>query len=354
MVLIVIVVVSVGKNNIRIKNNNIKIAALLSLTGPASAWGENAQKGIELAVEAVNKDGGIDGRRVDVIYEDTVGDPKIAVSAFKKVTTIDKVDAIIGPLNQTEIQSILPLIEQENTPIISPGFIPLKERRNIFNPIFVWTDAGSEAEQLADYVYKQGVTKVGVIGTIDAWEQTVTDAFVHKFNELGGEVTALEIVQPTLNDMKLSITKILNTKPQAIYLGTYYQFVKSLKEINTQGYKGKLFGIEIDNYLATETSVWSNGLQFIAPNYYNEDFISNFKNKNNVEPGIPAGQAYDSAKIMMSFFKGGKDKKEVLNLMKKFKEYDGVSGKLIISQDGRSLLPTAIFQIDGGVIRRKN
>ncbi|MES2216001.1 MAG: penicillin-binding protein activator [Patescibacteria group bacterium] len=329
----------------------IKIGALLSLTGGASAWGENSQKGIALAVEEVNAKGGINGRQVEVLYEDTASDPKVSVSAFQKLISLDHVDAIIGPLNQTETAPVIPLIAENNIPTIAPGFLPLKDRQNIYNPIFVWTDAEIEAGRLAQYVYEKGIRTVGVIGTLDAWENTVTTAFADKFKALGGTVTALEKVQPDSSDMKLSVTKVVATKPQAIYLGTYYQFVNSLKEIHTQGYKGQLFGIEVDDYLATETSKWSNGLQFIAPNYYTTTFIDNFRAKYSAEPGMPAGQSYDAAKILFSILEQG-DRSKVLEAMKNFKEYTGVSGKLTISPEGRTSLPTAIFEIKDGKISR--
>ena len=328
----------------------IKIGALLSLTGGASAWGENAQKGIALATEEINKNGGINGKQVEIIYEDTASDPKVAVSAFQKVTSFDRVDAIIGPLNQTETASVISLIDQTKIPTIAPGFLPLQNRTNINNPLLIWTDAETEAGRLAQYVYDQGIRSVGVIGTLDAWENTVTMGFVNNFRALGGSITDLEQVQPTADDMKLPVTKILATKPQAIYLGTYYQFVNSLKEISNQGYKGKLYGIEVDDYLAGETAQWSNGLQFISPDYYTTAFIDDFKAKYATEPGIPAGQSYDAAKILFSLI--GETQNDTLEAMKKFKQYDGVSGELRISAEGRTYLPTALFQINNGKISR--
>ncbi len=352
VLLLIAVIALVGHNSKSqtTSNQTIKIGALLSLTGGASAWGENAQKGIALAVEEANKNGGVNGRQVEIIYEDTASDPKISVSAFQKVTSLDHVDAIIGPLNQTETASVISLIDQSNIPTVAPGFLPLRDRKNINNPLFIWTDAETESGRLAQYVFDQGIRKVGVIGTLDAWEETVTNGFVEKFKALGGTITDLEKVQPTADDMRLPVTKVLATKPEAIYLGTYYEFVNSLKEISNQGYKGKLFGIEVDDYLAGETSKWSSGLQFIAPDYYSSNFIDIYKNKYSMPPGIPAGQSYDATKILFSLLK--EKQSDTLTAMKNFKQYSGVSGELRISPEGRTYLPTALFQIDAGKISR--
>lgn len=358
IIILVIIVVVVGgylllskKQEPKIKEP-VKVGALLSLTGGASAWGENAKKGIELAVTEINEKGGINGKPLEIVYSDTASDPKRTISAYQEVITIDKVEAIIGPLNQTETAPVIPLIHSSEIPTVAPGFIPIQNRVDLHNPIFVWTDAEIEAGRLAQYVYDQGVRKIGVIGTLDAWENTVTTSFVNKFKEIGGEVSALEIVQPSSSDMKLPVTKIIATKPDAIYLGTYYQFVNSVKEVGNFGYKGKLYGIEVDDYLANETAKWSDGLQFIAPDYYTSDFITKFTKKYGIAPGLPAGQSYDAAKILATFLKEGKNRNKILELMKKFNDYDGVSGKLTISTDGRTHLSLAIFEIRDGKINR--
>ncbi len=331
----------------------IRIGALLSLTGGASAWGENAQKGIELAVKSINDKGGINGRQVEMVYLDTGSEPKKSLSVFQQAVSIEKVDAIIGPLNQTEVASVIPAIEKAQIPTIIPGYIPVQNRKNLHNPLIVWMDAEDEAGQMAQYVYKQGIRKVAVIGSLDSWESTVSNAFAAKFKEIGGIVTNQETVQPDTEDMKLPVTRVIQSKPEAVFLGTYYQFVNSTKELANLGYTGKLYGIEIDEYLAGETFGVSKGLEFIAPDFYSTDFVENFKKLHAITPGMPAGQAYDATNLLFSLLQKSTDTKEVLEYMKNTKEYTGVSGALHISEDGRTKLPTAIFMIgDTGVISR--
>ncbi len=355
-VVIILLVIVIGffvyKNNTRDTSNTIRVGALLSLTGGGSAWGENAQKGIALAVEEINKNGGINGKQIEMIYEDTASDPKQTVSAFQHLVSFEHVMAIIGPLNQTEVGAVNHLIEQEGIPSVIPGFFPLRDRKNIKNPIFVWADAENEAGRLAEYVYNKGVHNVGVIGTLDSWEKTVSDAFIEKFKAIGGVITGTEIVQPSASDMKLPVTKIIATKPDAIYLGTYYEFVNSMKEIHNLGFSGKLYSIEVDDYLAGETSEWSDKLQFIAPDYYKNDFIKKYSEKYSIAPGLPVGQSYDAAHILFSFLQENQNKSGILSIMKDFKEYDGVSGKLTITSDGRTNLPLAIFQLEKGKINK--
>ena len=62
----------------------ITFGATLPLTGDAAAWGKNTQQGIELALEQINASGGVLGRKLEVIYEDTQTLAKEGVSAYRK------------------------------------------------------------------------------------------------------------------------------------------------------------------------------------------------------------------------------------------------------------------------------
>ena len=348
--ILVVILAAFGISKINDHNltshQTIKIGALLSLTGEASAWGENARKAIELATEQINDAGGINNQKVEIVYEDTSGDPKKAVSAFQSLMARNDIVAIIGPLNQTEVTAVIPLINQTNTPTLIPGYVPLQNRSNLSNPIIIWMDAEIEAGRLAQYIYNQGIRNVAVVGTLDSWESTVSKSFSQKFQEIGGKITDQEIVQPDSLDMKLPITKAVSSSPQAIFLGTYYQFFNSVKTLHDQKYIGNVYSIEVDDYLAGQTAGLSTRIRFIAPDFYSSNFINLFNDKYGMTPGLPSGQSYDTTNILFSFLKKSEDHDTILENMKNFTEYDGVSGKIKISKDGRTFLPTALFEID--------
>ncbi len=320
------------------------IGAIVILSGDAAAWGENAKKGIELAV-AENNDA-----TINIIFEDSQGDNKKALSSYQKLKTIDRVDAILGPLMQSEVAVIAPLVDEDKIPVIAPSYAPVTNRPNPRNPLMIWMDATLEAEQMAEYVFNEGIREVGVLGTLDNWEHEVSDAFAARFEELGGTIVAKEIVQTDATDVKTSIAKILDEDPEAIFLGTYYQFIYATKTIKELNYQGKLFGIEVDSYLAGETKEFSDGIQFIAPGFYADAFITKFEERYGQKPGIPAGQAYDATMILLQLLKDTKNKEEVIKKMEQFQGYIGVSGQIEITPDHRTLLPTAMFAVQKGEI----
>lgn len=226
----------------------IKIGVLYIASGDGAAWGESAKRGIDLAIEEFRA--GSREMEVEVVYEDTGGEAKRAVSAYQKLVNVDQADVILGPLFQTEVAVVAPLVVQGTIPVIAPSYAPIKNRPDPRNPLLIWMDATVEAQRMAEYVYTQGIRRIGILGTKDPWENEVSDAFAEKLTSLGGTVVAREIIQQDSADTKLPITKIVNAKPDALFLGTYYQFVSGLKTAKDMRFNGKIYGIEVDSYLA--------------------------------------------------------------------------------------------------------
>jgi branched-chain amino acid transport system substrate-binding protein len=328
----------------------LKVGALLLLSGDFTSYGERSQNAIEIAVDEYNANPN-NKRKVEVVYEDTHGDPKQAVSAYTKLVNVDKVDAIVGPLLQAEAAAITPLIEKDKIPVFSVAPVPIERRSSLGNPLVVWPDPTLEAEQMAQYVFDDGIRSVGIVGTQDSWENEVSEAFAKKFQSLGGTVTSKEITLQTEKDVRLPATKVISTKPEAIFLGTYYQFFPFVKSIREQGYKGKLYSIEIDTYLAEQTKSLSDGLKFISPDSYTDDFIKEFNKRYGQNPTLPAGQAHDAMGILLSLFSKYGDKDDVLKAMVDFKQYDGVSGPISFDNH-KAIFPLSIFEIQNGIIQK--
>jgi len=76
----------------------IRIGAVLPLTGSAAVWGQNAKMGLEIALEEVNAAGGPQGKKVKIIYEDSQSEPTKAVSALQKLISTDRVPVVIGDI----------------------------------------------------------------------------------------------------------------------------------------------------------------------------------------------------------------------------------------------------------------
>ncbi len=100
---------------------SVRIGAILPLTGDAGSYGVGLERGMELALENVNEHGGINGRTLGVVVEDSQADPAKAVSAFNKLRTVDGVPMVIGDMFSAGTLAIAPIAERNKVVLLSPS-----------------------------------------------------------------------------------------------------------------------------------------------------------------------------------------------------------------------------------------
>ncbi len=96
----------------------IKIGFLYILSGRASVFGTVAKQGAELAIEELNKSGGVNGRQVVGIFEDTKGDPKLSVELARRMAQQDKVQCLMGIISSSVAEAAVPLMKELKTPLL--------------------------------------------------------------------------------------------------------------------------------------------------------------------------------------------------------------------------------------------
>ncbi|MBL8031327.1 MAG: ABC transporter substrate-binding protein, partial [Candidatus Doudnabacteria bacterium] len=141
----------------------IKVGVILPLTGDAAAYGEPMRNALTLAADDVNKNGGVGGKDIVLIYEDGKCSGKDAASAASKLVSIDKVQVIIGGFCSSESLAALPVVETAKVALFSGGSsspdLTGKSR-------FFFRDYPSDASQgkvLAELAWKRGLKKVAFI-----------------------------------------------------------------------------------------------------------------------------------------------------------------------------------------------
>ncbi|MES2102248.1 MAG: ABC transporter substrate-binding protein [Pseudomonadota bacterium] len=101
----------------------VKIGWLSSLTGPLSSAAIAENQGVQLAVDEINKAGGILGKQIELLTRDTAGDPTKAVNFAQQLAFSDKVQFVIGPVNSGEGLATTPILARAGVPNIVVGSI---------------------------------------------------------------------------------------------------------------------------------------------------------------------------------------------------------------------------------------
>jgi len=94
----------------------VKIGWLSSLTGPLSVAAQSQNLGVQMAVDEINKGGGILGRQIELLTRDTAGDPTKAVNFAQQLAFSDKVQFVIGPVNSGEALATTPVLARAGIP----------------------------------------------------------------------------------------------------------------------------------------------------------------------------------------------------------------------------------------------
>ena len=112
------------------------------------------RRGVEMAVDEVNKAGGINGRQVQLIVEDEKDSPASAVNAVQKLINVDKVVAIIGPMTSGDTMAAGKIADEAKVMMISPTATTPKLSGYGANICRGCSRIDKQAEVLTDYVAK--------------------------------------------------------------------------------------------------------------------------------------------------------------------------------------------------------
>ena len=194
----------------------IKIGAILPLTGDFAAIGNEIKRGIEIAIdEAKNA-----GFSLAIFYEDDQSlSPVAAVNSANKLININKIDIGLTMLVE-ESRPISPIFSKNKVPLLvlwdSNSYI--KEAGSyIFSNGFSTEKAG---EMMAEFAYsKLGLKKIAIISHVDPWAKIISKSFKDKIMDLGGLIEYEEELQPSETDYRTSIAKIKQMSPDGIYIG---------------------------------------------------------------------------------------------------------------------------------------
>jgi len=199
----------------------IKIGSLMCLTGFLGPMGEKIVKGVELAVKEINAKGGIAGRPVELIVEDTATDPTKTLEAFKKLVEVDGCQVVIGPMASPEVMAIGEYANERKVVVISPTATS-PEITTRFPDDYVFRTVGSDVLQgkaLGEIALDRGFTKVATLVLNNPYGIGIEE----KAKEVLGDKVILSVrYDPAKMDFRTELSQIRDSGADCvIYVGWY-------------------------------------------------------------------------------------------------------------------------------------
>jgi len=198
----------------------IRVGAFFALSGPAANIGTPTKLVAQMAVDKINKEGGIGGRPIELVIGDTESDPAKAAVIAKKFIFNDKVAAIIGPTTTAEGMSVKKIVEEAGVPtFMAVGGDPVIMGGNFGAYTYVFKSpqrSSTAVRKLYGYLKAKGLTKIALFTASDSFGKDGLGWLERLAPEFGITLAAKESFGPADTDMTAQLTKIRNAAPQAI------------------------------------------------------------------------------------------------------------------------------------------
>jgi len=317
----------------------ITIGFIGPLTGDAASIGQMAQQSVGLAVEEVNKEGGINGRPLQVIYEDGQCNANSAANAAQKLVTLDNVPVIIGGLCSSETLAAAPIAEGK-TVLLSP----CSSNPDITNAgDYVFRAYPSDSFQgkfAAEYAFENFGHKAAILYCNSDWCVGLKDVFGERFRELGGEVVAVEAFEQSSRDLRTQLLKVKTANPDSVYMPSYTEAtIIGLKQAKELGMTMHFLGGDAwdDAKIYEGAGNAAEGIRFVVPKV---TWPADFKQKMVAKTGktdtpVCVPQAYDDVKMLANAMrKVGPDAAKVKDQLYTVQGYEGVSGTISFDENG--------------------
>lgn len=326
----------------------VKIGAVYTLTGIISDIGIALQEGSELAKEEINAQGGINGKKLTIIYEDDPDyNPTKAVSAAQKLINIDGVSAVMD-MAYTGLAAMRPIAEQKRVPIIDV------------------LDASDQISTFGDWIFGSGIYDDGVGAQVaqfasrelraeraallvgkDEYLQAVAGGFSKEFVSSGGTITIHEEFTVGATDFRTQLLKIIDSGTQTIFVSHLGEGGLIAKQAAELGYKGTFLGSDpwsLGDVVKTAGSVLDDRTYFGLWRNFDEQtaaqktFIETYKKRYDKDPGdylFYISLGYDGVMTLSEAIKNSDGSGEgIQKALYSVKNLPGLSGEISIDSTG--------------------
>ena len=341
------------------------------LTGSAAQYGVAVKNAAQLAVDEINKDGGVNGVKFKLVFEDDEADPgDKAVNAYNALK--DKgMQIMLGTVTTGSCLAVIDKTKQDNIFQITPSASAqdVIKNDNTFQVCFTDPNQGKAS---ADYIADNNIAKkIAIIyDNSDAYSSGIYNTFKAEAAEKGLDiVTEQSFTKDSKTDFSAQITAAKSAEAELLFLPIYYQEASLiLAQCKSADYSPKFFGCDgLDGILSVDNfdKSLAEGVMLLTPfaadasDDATQKFVKAYKEKYNDEiPNQFAADAYDGIKIIAKLvekegIKADMSASEICDKLKKaisdgFK-FDGLTGQgMTWSADGAvSKNPKAVVIKDG-------
>ena len=347
-----------GKDGAPAQNTkSLRVVCVFPLTGPGASLGEFLKNGVKLAQEDLKARY---GAQLDLEIEllDSKNKPGEAISALQAALALRKPDAVITALSSVS-KALVPVLDQESIPAVVTTTAMADLPKGSLSCVRIYPTSRNFVEPVAKYMATK-FDQVAILYVQDDFGESNQKLFSQFIQQAGKRVTASEPYQLTAKDSRVLIAKVLEAKPQAIFVTGYGPaFIAVLKQVREAAKETPLFteigfanpevlaalGADADGIFFDGTPLEILDTVDPASVRFCEQYRATFKGS----PYQVAGFAYDSLILIVeSAMKGSGDGKPSKASMIARSPLNGVMGQITLDSDGECDVPLKMMKREQG------
>jgi branched-chain amino acid transport system substrate-binding protein len=321
--------------------NEIKIGALLALTGPAAEWGQNEYQGLQIAVEEHNSQLKEGEPRFRIVLEDSKSDPKEAVTAFNKMMATDN-PSVVLTIQSGVSMAVAPIANQRKKILICSAAAPdlVKVGDYIFR---CFPTSNQLVHVLTENAIKHlDITEIYVIYINNDFGRSMRDVFSSEFSGIGGRIIGEDTFGEKQMDFRAQIAKILAKRPNAIFVpGSGAALGLLLKQLKENKYSGTILTTLEASYkdVLNAAGAAAEGIIYVDMPFDLQsdkpempEFLETFRQKYGREPILDALIGYDVGRMVMRVIaEHGNESERIRSGLLGVSNFQGLLGSLSMS-----------------------
>ncbi len=341
-------------------SKELKIGGIISMSGAAETYGKTIKNGMDLAVEELNKSGGIEGKRVLMIYKDDETNSGVGVTAAKELIIREKVPVIIGPVSSSVSLAVAEICEEYRKVMLSPASSSPKLSSA---GAFIFRNYPSDIVEgtfIADFARELGIEKVVVAAVDNEFGNGIKEVFIRQFRSKFREILKVfNYPETDMSSFPSIAQEIADLKPEAVYLCGYSKdMAEMLKEIKKQKLEGLIFSVSaVNQEMVRMAGKAAEGVMFPQPAFYLESddpamkaFIRKYQNKFQSDPDNFSAHGYDAVNLIAEAIRRVKSTHpdDIRRGLIAINNYEGAAGRTTFDKNGDVVQHPRIFVIHYG------
>ena len=338
----------------------LKIGFNFEETGDVASYGTAEQKAAKLAVDEINKAGGVDGKQIEITDKDNKSELSEASTVSTNLVTQAKVNAIIGPATSGGTGAAITNAAKASVPLITPSGTQddlTKGQDYLFRTTFIDSFQG---KILSKYVTDNLKAKKVVLyyDNSSDYAKGIAKAFQEEYK---GEIVATETFASKDTDFQAALTKFKGKDFDALVVPGYYtEAGKIVNQARGIGIDKPIVGgdgFNSEEFISQATPAAATNVYYVSGYSTSGDmtakakkFLEAYKAKYNEEPSMFSALAYDSVYMVAEASKGAKNSVDIKENLAKLKDFEGVTGSITMDNNHNPVKSALMIGLKDGKV----